>query len=133
STNFGPSTGWLEMSSIDRPVRRAIYLAVLSASEPSPLLPETGDEPPKPPTTPEGAPAPPAAPPAPRPVTVRIDFDRITQRILAINVPAGDYGNLTAGAAGSFYYTEQTTPGQPLRLQRYQLKDRAAAPFLEGI
>ena len=46
STNFGPSTGWLEMSSIDRPVRRAIYLAVLGASEPSPLLPETGDEPP---------------------------------------------------------------------------------------
>ena len=29
STNYGPSTGWLEMSSIDRPVRRAIYLAVL--------------------------------------------------------------------------------------------------------
>jgi tricorn protease len=130
STNFGPSTGWLEMSSIDRPVRRAIYLTVLSASEPSPLLPETGDEPPKPP---EGAPPqrPPAAPPA---VTVRIDFDRITQRILAISVPPGEYGNLTAGAPGSFYYTEPTVSGQPsLRLQRYQIKDRAAAPFLEGI
>jgi tricorn protease len=130
STNFGPSTGWLEMSSIDRPVRRAIYLAVLSATEPSPLLPETGDEPAKPP---EGAPSqrPPAAPPA---VTVRIDFDGITQRILAISVPPGEYGNLTAGAAGSFYYTEPTVSGQPsLRLQRYQIKDRAAAPFLEGI
>ena len=82
STNYGPSTGWLEMSSIDRPVRRAIYLTVLSASEPSPLLPETGDEPPKPPTPPEGAPAQPPAAPAPRAVNVRIDFDRITQRIL---------------------------------------------------
>ena len=50
STNYGPSTGWLEMSSIDRPVRRAIYLAVLGATEPSPLLPETGDEPPPRPT-----------------------------------------------------------------------------------
>ena len=29
------------MSSLDRPVRRAIYLAVLNAAEPSPLLPET--------------------------------------------------------------------------------------------
>src|SRR5215471_15199186 len=47
STNYGPSSGWLEMSSIDRPVRRAMYVAVLSASEPSPLLPETGDEPQK--------------------------------------------------------------------------------------
>ncbi len=45
STDFGPRTGWLEMSSLDRPVRRAIYLAVLNASEPSPTLPETGDEP----------------------------------------------------------------------------------------
>ena len=62
STNYGPSTGWLEMSSIDRPVRRAIYLAVLGATEPSPLLPETGDEPPPRPTPGE---APPAAP-APR-------------------------------------------------------------------
>ena len=31
STNYGPSTGWLEMSSLDRPVRRAIYLVVLNA------------------------------------------------------------------------------------------------------
>ena len=113
STNYGPSTGWLEMSSIDRPVRRAIYLAVLSATEPSPLLPETGDEPPKPPTPPEGATpaAPPPQPAAPRAVNVRIDFDGISQRILAVNIPAGDYGNLTAGAAGSFYYTEPTAPG----------------------
>lgn len=134
STNYGPSSGWLEMSSIDRPVRRAMYLAVLSASEPSPLLPETGDEPQKPPTPPEGGPAQPPAPGAPRPINVRVDFDNIGQRILAINIPAGDYGNLTAGAAGSFYYTEPTAPGLPsFRLQRYQLRERVAVPFLEGI
>ena len=50
STDYGPRTGWLEMSSLDRPVRRAIYVIVLSATEPSPLLPETGDE--KPPIQP---------------------------------------------------------------------------------
>ena len=137
STNFGPSTGWLEMSSIDRPVRRAIYLAVLGATEPSPLLPETGDEPPKPPTPPEGAPTPPQTPPAaaPRTVNVRIDFDQIGQRIISVNIPPGDYGNLVAGAAGSFFYTDPmaTTPGAALRLQRYQLRERTAAPFLEGI
>jgi tricorn protease len=122
------------MSSIDRPVRRAIYLAVLGASEPSPLLPETGDEPP--PAPPKAEPAPQPPPVAPRTVNVRIDFDRIEQRILAVNIPAGDYSNLVAGATGSFYYTEPivTTAGPPsLRLQRYQLKERTAAPFLEGI
>jgi tricorn protease len=135
STNYGPSTGWLEMSSLDRPVRRAIYLAVLGATDPSPLLPETGDEPPPRPTPAEAAPQP--TPAAPRTVNVRVDFDSIGQRIIAVNIPAGDYSNLIAGAAGSFYYTEPiltTAPGPPsLRLQRYQLSARTAAPFLEGI
>ena len=129
STNYGPSTGWLEMSSIDRPVRRAIYLVVLNASEPSPLLPETGDEP-KPATPDAPQPKPDlAAKPA-----VRIDVNGISQRILAIGVSPGDYNNLTAGAAGTFFYTEPIVGGAPgtLRLQRYQLKERAAAPFLEG-
>jgi tricorn protease len=139
STNYGPSTGWLEMSSIDRPVRRAIYLVVLGASEPSPLLPETGDEPPPRPTPGETQAPPPPTPPAPRTVSVRVDFDRIGQRIISVNIPAGDYSNLTAGATGSFYYTEPVqatgaTPGPPsLRLQRYQLSSRTAAPFLEGV
>ncbi|HEY0728704.1 MAG TPA: PDZ domain-containing protein, partial [Pyrinomonadaceae bacterium] len=137
STNYGPSTGWLEMSSIDRPVRRAIYLVVLSATEPSPLLPETGDEPPAPPREQPPAQTPPVqpAPPAPRTVNVRIDPNGIGQRILAVNVPVGDYANLAAGAAGSFYYTEPVIPGgaTAFRLQRYELRTRAAAPFLEGI
>src|SRR5262249_32521441 len=87
---------------------------------------------------PSGETTPQPAAPAPRgPVNVRIDFDGIGQRIIAVNIPAGDYGNLTAGAAGSFYYTEPivtTAPVPPsLRLQRYQLSARAATPFLEGI
>ena len=133
STNYGPSTGWLEMSSLDRPVRRAIYLAVLSANEPSPLLPETGDEPPpRPATPPTPPPTPPPAPPAPN---VRIDVNGIGQRIITVNVPVGEYANLSAGAAGSFYYTEPVPGGGPtaLRLQRYTVRERTAAPLLEGI
>ena len=137
STDYGPRTGWLEMSSVDRPVRRAIYLAVLSASDPSPLLPETGDEPraaPRDESRGESATRP--VPDASKAVAVRIDFDGIGQRILAVNVPAGDYSSLAAGAAGTIFYMEPITPGggpASLRLQRYQFKERAAAPFLEGI
>ncbi len=70
-----------------------------------------------------------------KPASVHIDFDKIGQRIIAVNVPAADYSNLMAGAAGTIFYTEPMSgnPGAPLRLQRYQLKERAAAPFLEGI
>ncbi len=133
STNWGPRTGWLEMTSLDRPVTRAIYLVVLAADEPSPLLPETGDEPGAAPATP---------PPAPKPegpVTVRIDFDGIGQRILALGVPAGDYSALATGAPGTVFYAEPTrtvaglAPPPPLNLHRYQLRERRAALFLEGI
>jgi tricorn protease len=136
STDYGPRTGWLEMSSLDRPVRRAIYMAVLNASEPSPLLPETGDE--KVPAP--AAPTEKAKPETEAAVTVRIDIDRIRQRILALNVPASDYGNLLAGPAGTIFYTEPIKAGaasgegpESLRLHRYQLKERTTQPFLEGI
>jgi tricorn protease len=137
STDYGPRTGWLEMSSVDRPVRRAIYLAVLSASDPSPLLPETGDEPHATPRDESrGEPAAAPKPDAAKAVAVHIDFDGIGQRILAVNVPAGDYSSLAAGAAGTIFYMEPNTPGAAPaspRLQRYQLKERSAAPFLEGV
>ncbi|HEY3175960.1 MAG TPA: hypothetical protein VGK94_09420 [Candidatus Polarisedimenticolia bacterium] len=45
STDFGLNTGWVDMSSFERPVRRAVYLAVLKAGEPSPVLPESDEEP----------------------------------------------------------------------------------------
>ena len=132
STDYGPRSGWLEMSSLDRPVRRAIYITVLSSAEPSPLLPETGDEPHRDDSTPRAKPDAPSAP-----VTVRIDAAGIGQRILALKVPSGEYSDLKAGAAGVIYYTEPVVAGgagpASLRLQKYQLKERTAAPFLEGI
>jgi tricorn protease len=126
STDYGPRTGWLEMSSIDRPVRRSIYLAVLPAAEPSPLLPESGDEPAP------GAAAPSRAKPD---STVRLDIAGIGQRILSLNVPPGDYSQLEAGPAGTIFYTEPMTGAGPgaFRLHRHQVKERATAPFLEGI
>jgi tricorn protease len=126
STDYGPRTGWLEMSSLDRPVKRSIYLAVLAANEPSPLLPETGDEPRPAEAKPESA---------AKSAAVRIDFDGIAQRMVSLNVPAGDFSRLIAGPAGSIFYLEPMPGGAPgaLRLQRYQLKDRATAPFLEPI
>ena len=131
STDYGPSTGWLEMSSLDRPVRRAIYLAVLSATDPSPLLPESDDEKPAPSETPK----PPASPqPTPAVRTIQIDPAGIQHRIISVNVPGRDYRNLTAGPPESFFFTEPiAAAGGPVRLQKYQLKQRKAVPFIEGI
>ena len=131
STDYGPSTSWLEMSSLDRPVRRSIYLAVLSTAEPSPLLPETDDEK----LAPSETPKPPATPaPTPASTSIRIDPNGIGQRIISVNVPAREYANLTAGPAETFFYTETiAASGGSLRLQKYQIKQRKAVPFMEGI
>ena len=124
STDYGSRTGWVEMSALDRPVRRSVYLAVLNAAEPSPLLPESGDEP--------AGPAPKARPDS----VMRVDVTGINQRTLSLDIPAADYVSLTAGPAGTVFYGEPITEGPGrggMRLQRYQLKERSATPFLEGI
>jgi tricorn protease len=113
------------LSEMSRPVTRAIYLVVLGAHEPSPLLPETGDELE---VAPDSV--------ANKSNSIRIDFERIGRRVLALDVPVGEYNSLTAGPAGTIFYTEQVNAGGGrglLRLQRYQLKERSAKPFLEGI
>ena len=133
STNYALRTGWLEMSSVDRPITRAIYLAVLSASEPSPLLPETGDE-----AAPRLAAAGAGKPPADRetadPPAVRVDVQGIGQRILALGVPAADYSALAAGSAGTLFYAE--TPraaGAPaLTVHRYQLQRAQSGAVSRG-
>ena len=88
STNYGPNVGWLEMSSIDRPVRRSIYLVVLSATEPSPLLPEAGDEAGPPPSSRRRWRRCRRCRRRPRPdSTTRIDVAGISQRVLSLTVP----------------------------------------------
>jgi tricorn protease len=120
STDYGPRTGWVEMSAVDRPVRRTVYLAVLSATEPSPLLPESGDE---------GAE--PAAPRARPDSIIRVD-PGLGARIISLEIPAGDYSSLSAGPAGTVFYLD-ASGGASLKLQRYQLRDRAPTAFFEGI
>jgi tricorn protease len=45
SVNYGLNTGWLDMSSYERPVHRSLYVAVLAKDDPSPLAPESDEEP----------------------------------------------------------------------------------------
>jgi tricorn protease len=141
STSYGMSVGWLDMSSFDRPRERSIYLAVLAADEPSPLLPESddeeigkkeenGDD-----KTGEGGDA--AGGKAPE---VRIDFDGLQQRIIALGTPARDYYDLEAGADGTLFYSEGDPPlansapaRPPSNLYRYTLKEREEKKVMTGV
>ncbi|MFP5286335.1 MAG: protease, partial [Thermoanaerobaculia bacterium] len=44
STDAGPTSGWLDLSSQQRPVSRSVYVAVLDKTLPSPLAPQSDEE-----------------------------------------------------------------------------------------
>ena len=44
SSNYGLNTGWLDMSSVERPVTRSLYLVVLNQEDASPFVPESDEE-----------------------------------------------------------------------------------------
>src|SRR5437588_2954535 len=100
STDIGPSVG-SGMSILSRPVTRAVYVAVLSKDEPSPLAPESDDEKEKKEADKEkdkekkdGAKDPPK---------VKVDLADLDQRTLALPVPAKNYAGLVAGKPETFF------------------------------
>lgn len=148
STDVGLTPGWLNMASMDRPVTRSVYVAVLRKDLPSPLAPESDDEKPKEPEKPadagKGAAGKPAAAEAKdketEAVKVAIDLEAIGQRILALPVPAKDYVAMDAGKEGVLFILEGSqVPGatsgvsQPPVLHKFDMSTRKLDKFLEGV
>jgi tricorn protease len=158
STDFGLRSEWLDMTSYDHNETFGLYLAILKKGDPSPLLPESDEDPgiaaapavgggrggrggAAPANPEESTDLPQAGRGGPRaPVTVQVDADRLAQRILAIpGVPAREYSALKAGVAGAVYYLEANGgggrggAGAGTVLERYRLTDRRAAPFATGV
>ena len=137
STNFGLNTGWLDMMSYERPATRGIWLAVLRKGEPSPLLPEKGDEAADTAARPDTARPPGQSARAPQAAAPRvdIDFDGLDRRIVALPVPQRDYASLTAGPQGMVFYAEARPGGGPAGsvLHRYNLTEREAREFVTGV
>ncbi len=130
STDYALATGWLDMSSYNYPVNRALYIAVLSKDAPSPFEPKSDDEPVK---SPADSSAKPARPAAGAGVQVKIDFDGLDQRIIAANIPLKNYAGLVAGPDGTVFYLESPADGPGLILHRYSLKDRKSIEFVRSV
>ncbi len=122
STNYGLGTGWLDMSSYNIPVTRALYMIVLSKDDPSPFLPLSDEE-----ATDTGD-----KKKEDKGNEVKIDMDGIQQRILAVPVPIRNYLGLIQGPKGHVFYSE-LIPNQGVKLHRYSLKDRKAIEFMSSI
>lgn len=132
STNYGLNAGWLDMSSFERPIKRTIYLAVLSSTESSPLLPESDDEN-KAENKSDDKEKKDKDEEVKKEVEVKIDFAGIDQRIISLNIPARDYQALLAGKEGTIFYLETQENEDKLKLNRYVIKDRESKEILKGI
>ncbi len=131
STNFGPSAGWLDMSSLDHPVTRSVYVAVLRSDLPSPFPPRTADEPAHPAAAAHPKPKAPVAVP-----NLTIDFPGILQRTLAVPVPAANYAGLAAAPGGALFLFSRPVVNVGVRpaltVARFDRKTRKTTTLVTG-
>jgi len=159
STDVGPTTGWLDLSSINRPITRSAYLMVLRKDQPSPLAPESDEEKAAADDTKQDAEKSPKAEDKPEQepggseekakaqdaraaksvknegVVVRIDAENISQRIVAMPIPPRNYSKLVAGKAGTIFLVEDSPrpgPDQQSALWRFDLTSRKPEKLMEG-
>lgn len=123
STDYGLNTGWLDMSSYNMPLTRALYMIVLNDDEPSPLLPKSDDEETSEPEESE------TKEKEESETEVVIDLDGIANRTLAIDIPERNYTGLMAGPGGDVFYTE-SVPNEGTRLHKYDLNARKGSLFI---
>ncbi len=153
STDAGPVRQWFDMSNVDAKLSNSLYLIVLAKGEPSPLARESDEEKGDPESKKEEAedtkpaagkkagkdqeaPAEPAKSDQPKPV--KIDFEGIGQRILALPVAPAFHHGLAAGKEGEVYYLRFEDDfvafgAGPSKLIQYQLKERKENVLGEGI
>lgn len=146
STDTGLNVGWRDMSSYFRPLTNSVYAVVLRKDLPSPIAPESDEE--KPPESGKDAqkqeqPYEKASEKAEdvkaKDVQVKIDFDNIEQRILALPIPARTYTGLFAGKSGTLFLLETPfivgPPSGPTGriLHKFDMKTRKTDRVLDGI
>jgi tricorn protease len=142
STDAGPTKD-TSMLSYDRPVTSNVYVVVLRKDLPSPLAPlsdEEGEGKADSAKT-DGAKAGGAEKEKEKekpPVVVKVDFEKIGQRILAMPIPARNYTELIAGKEGVLFLVEgplvAPLNGQDtLSAHRFELKTRRTDKLVENI
>jgi tricorn protease len=161
STDIGPSVFGFDMSSYSHRTTRSVYVAVLKKTDPSPLAPESdeekvADEKPSEKSSEkkdgdtggqgdkekEGEKKPDAAQsmaggakPGDKkePPKVTIDFDSISQRILALPPPNRNYVGLAAGKPNTLFIVEFTDGAQGATLHKFDLEKRKFDKALDNI
>ena len=153
TTDLGLTAGWLDLSSVQHPVLRNIYAAVLKKGDKSPVEPQSdeekageekkdeadkgkdadktkGKEGEKKDDKKDGK--------KEEAVKVTIDLDGIGQRIVSMPIKAANYIGLDTGKAGILFLSElpdvpRFEPNTPVTVTKFDLSTRKTEPFLGGI
>ena len=138
STNFGLNTGWLDMTSYERPIKRSLYVVVLKKDTPSPLAPQSDEEKPtQEPLIDSTQKATKAIQVAlatkPTSATFAVDLAQIDQRILALPVPERDYDDLQTSDGGKLFFVEQLADNSGKVLSYFDWKSRKVEEFMKSI
>jgi tricorn protease len=152
STNIGPTVGGLDMSTDGKQVSRNVYVMVLRKDLPSPLAPESDEE--KAPDADKKPSDSDASKTAAgqkakddskkddaakkESVTVTIDFDNISQRILTMPMGAKNYVSLSAGKAGEIFVADIAPNSDPdaqpqLNFAKFDLSKRKEDQLVAGV
>jgi tricorn protease len=148
STDAALNNGWLDMTSLQHPVTRSVYVVVLKKDLPSPLAPESDEEKAKEAEKSDKDKKADAdkekdkeKAKEEKPVTVEIDFEGISQRILALPIPGRNYYGLTSGKPGVLFLAEgpQVDPiefedgGPATKIHKFEFKTRKTEQILDGV
>ncbi len=168
STDLGLSAVGLDMSSYEHRVTRSAYVVVLSKDLPSPLAPESDEEkigagdkdkaPDKQNDKDKGKASDKAAAEKDthkdgkddkdkdkdkekkeEPVVVKIDLEGISQRILALPIPAKNYVNLLSGKSGILFLSEGPMLAEadqdnlPQTIQKFDLSKRKVDKWIDEV
>ena len=157
STDAGPVRTWFAMSNADMEMSNALYLAVLAKGTASPLARESDEEPEQEPDEEddeddeddedeeneeagedeqevgEVEEADEDEDSAEDDEETTIDFDGISQRIVALPLPARLYSSLQAGDDGQLYYLRSDPDGGDRKLARFDLESREEKVLMDGV
>ncbi|NEU09693.1 protease [Flavihumibacter sp. R14] len=130
STNVALGSGWANTSSQQAKPTFAAYLTILRKDDANPFPLKTDEEP----VTPAAAPKPAAKDKkddkskeeTKPPVSVRIDWEQLDRRIIAIPIPVGEYDGMLAGPKGSVLIIS----GQAL--SKYIVEDKKMEEIVKG-
>jgi tricorn protease len=129
STNYGLTSGWLDMSSYDPSTTRSLYAIVLSKNGNTPNLPESDEETSA--DVKEGEKEKQkdrekkgydAAKGEKKAVTVTIDEDGIYDRAVAMDLPTRNYAGLAKAEEGFVFVMESIENEDDLTLRLYDTK-----------